>query len=161
MRAEPLVLTVPAIEKDRYYSLQFVDMYTFNFAYVGSRATGNGAGKYLLAGPGWKGPIPPGIKAVIRSETSFAFVLYRTQLFDAADIHNVKKVQDGYRVEPLSWFLGKPTPAAPLPSSGLSHVKCACRPRLTVSARRCRFWMEIMPSCPEPVRFGTGFARIR
>jgi len=39
------VFTVPAIEKERYYSLQFIDMYTFNFAYVGSRATGNDPGK--------------------------------------------------------------------------------------------------------------------
>jgi hypothetical protein len=51
LRAEPLVFTVPTVEKGRYYSLQFIDMYTFNFAYVGSRATGNDAGSYLLAGP--------------------------------------------------------------------------------------------------------------
>jgi hypothetical protein len=44
LRAEPLVLSVPEVEQRRYYSLQFIDMYTFNFAYVGSRATGNGAG---------------------------------------------------------------------------------------------------------------------
>ena len=81
LRAEPLVFTVPAVEKDRYYSLQFIDLYTFNFAYVGSRATGNEAGAYLLAGPGWKGEKPAGIKKVIRSETDIAFVLYRTQLF--------------------------------------------------------------------------------
>ena len=43
LRAEPLVLTVPPIEQDRYYSLQFVDLYTYNFDYVGSRTTGNGA----------------------------------------------------------------------------------------------------------------------
>ena len=49
LRAEPLVLTVPMIEKERYYSLQFIDMYTFNFAYVGSRTTGNDGGK-LSAG---------------------------------------------------------------------------------------------------------------
>ncbi len=55
LRAEPLVFTVPAVEKDRYYSLQFIDLYTFNFAYVGSRATGNEAGNYLLAGPGLEG----------------------------------------------------------------------------------------------------------
>ena len=67
LRAEPLVFTVPAVEKGRYYSLQFIDMYTFNFAYVGSRATGNGAGSYLLAGPKWKGQKPEGIKSVIRS----------------------------------------------------------------------------------------------
>jgi hypothetical protein len=112
LRAEPLVLSVPAIGKDRYYSLQFVDMYTFNFAYVGSRATGDDAGNFLLAGPNWHGETPPGIKAVIRSETEFAFVLYRTQLFGPDDIDNVKKIQAGYKVEPLSQFLGKPAPPA-------------------------------------------------
>ncbi|MGY3534685.1 DUF1254 domain-containing protein [Bradyrhizobium sp. USDA 4452] len=112
LRAEPLVFTVPEVEKGRYYSLQFIDMYTFNFAYVGSRATGNGAGNYLLAGPGWNGEKPKGIKQVIRSETEFAFVLYRTQLFSPADIDNVKKVQAGYKVQPLSAFLGKQAPAA-------------------------------------------------
>ena len=45
LRTEPLVLTVPPIQQDRYYSLQFVDGYTYNFAYVGSRTTGNGGGK--------------------------------------------------------------------------------------------------------------------
>ena len=66
----------------------------------------------LLAGPGWKGETPKGIKAVIRSETEFAFVLYRTQLFDPGDIDNVKKIQAGYKVEPLSQFLGQPAPPA-------------------------------------------------
>jgi hypothetical protein len=113
LRAEPIVLTVPAVEKGRYYSLQFIDMYTFNFAYVGSRATGNGEGSYLLAGPKWKGEKPKGIKQVIPCETDFAFVLYRTQLFDPADIEKVKKIQAGYKVQPLSVFLGKPSPPAP------------------------------------------------
>ena len=112
LRAEPLVLTVPAIDRDRYYSLQFIDMYTFNFAYVGSRATGNDAGNFLLAGPNWNGETPPGVKAVIRSETEFAFVLYRTQLFSPGDIDNVKKIQAEYKVQPLSQFLGKPGPEA-------------------------------------------------
>ncbi len=113
LRAEPLVIIVPAIEKDRYYSLQFIDMYTFNFAYLGSRATGNDAGKFLLAGPNWRGGKPPGVKAVIRSETEFAFVVYRTQLFNPDDIDNVEKIQAGYEVEPLSQFLGKPAPPPP------------------------------------------------
>jgi hypothetical protein len=113
LRAEPLVLTVPAIGRERYYSLQFIDMYTFNFAYVGSRATGTDAGSFLLAGPNWKGDTPPGIKAVIRSETEFAFVLYRTQLFSPADIDNVRKIQAGYTVASLSQFLGTPAPPAP------------------------------------------------
>jgi len=110
LRAEPLVLTVPAVEGGRYYSLQFVDMYTYNFAYVGSRATGNEAGRFLLAGPRWKGDQPKGIKSVIRSETDLNFVLYRTQLFDPSDLDNVRKVQAGYGVQPLSQFLGQPAP---------------------------------------------------
>lgn len=113
LRAEPLVFTVPEVKKGRYYALQFIDMYTFDFAYVGSRATGNGAGSYLLAGPKWKGEKPKGIKSVIRSETEFAFVLYRTQLFNPGDIENVKKIQARYKVQPLSAFLGRPAPAAP------------------------------------------------
>src|SRR5262249_26475044 len=47
------------------------------------------------------------------SETEFAFILYRTQLFNPADIENVKKIQAGYRVQPLSSFLGRPLVAAP------------------------------------------------
>lgn len=54
LRAEPIVLTVPPIEKERYFTVQLIDAYTFNFAYIGSRTTGNGGGSFLVAGPGWK-----------------------------------------------------------------------------------------------------------
>ncbi len=114
LRAEPIVLHLPAIEKGRYYSVQFTDAYTFNFAYLGSAVTGNGAGTYMVAGPNWKGPVPKGVKKVIRSETDFIVVVYRTQLFNPADIDNVKKIQAGYKVQTLSSFLGTaPPPPAP------------------------------------------------
>lgn len=113
LRAEPLVLTVPPIEAGRYYSLQFVDGYTYNFAYVGSRTTGNGGGKYLLAGPGWQGTKPDDVDDVIRSDTDFALVIYRTQLLGPADIGNVQKIQAGYTVEPLSAFLKQSAVSAP------------------------------------------------
>ena len=112
LRAEPIVLTVPAIEKDRYFSIQLIDAYTFNFDYIGSRATGNGGGSYLIAGPGWKGATPKGVKKVIRAETDLVLAPYRTQLFNPADIDNVKKVQAGYKVQTLSAFLGQPAPKA-------------------------------------------------
>jgi len=112
LRTEPLLVTVPAVGKDRFYHAQFVDWYTFNFAYIGTRATGNDAGTYLLAGPKWKGDTPPGVKAVIRAETDFVMVLFRTQLFGRDDLENVKKVQTGYSVQPLSTFLKQPPPAA-------------------------------------------------
>jgi hypothetical protein len=114
LRAEPIVLTVPAIEKTRYYSIQLIDLYTHNFAYIGSRATGNEAGRFLIAGPRWMGETPKGIKKVLRSETDLVLAGYRTQLFEPGDLENVKKIQAGYKAEPLSSFLGKPAaPAAP------------------------------------------------
>lgn len=112
LRAEPLVFSVPRAADGRYYVLQFVDLYTFNFAYVGSRATGSEAGNYLLAGPGWRGETPPGIDKVIRCETDLALVFYRTQLFAPDDIENVKAMQAGYKVQPLSAFLSSAEPKA-------------------------------------------------
>ena len=86
LRAEPIVVSVPEIEKGRYYSLMLVDMYTYIYDVVGSRATGNGAGKFLIAGPDWKGEKPEGIKDVIRFETQFSMGVFRTQLFNPADL---------------------------------------------------------------------------
>ena len=77
LRAEPLVVTMPKIEMGRYYSAQLIDLQTFNFAYLGTRAFGNDGGDFLIAGPGWKGEQPTGIKAVIHCETEIAYVLFR------------------------------------------------------------------------------------
>ena len=112
LRAEPLVLSVPEVEKSRYYAVMLADMYSCNYGYIGSRATGNGAGTYMVAGPSWSGETPKGIDKVFRCETDFSLVLYRTQLFGPDDIDNVKKVQAGYKVQTLSAFQGKPAPPA-------------------------------------------------
>ena len=112
LKAEPMVLTVPPIEKERYFSVQLIDAYTFNFDYIGSRTTGNGGGTFLVAGPEWKGEVPAGITKVFRAETDLVIATYRTQLFNPADLENVKKVQEGYRIQALSAFLGQPAPGA-------------------------------------------------
>jgi len=112
LRAEPIVLHVPAVPKNRYYSVQLVDGNTFNYGYVGSRATGNDAGDYLIAGPDWKGETPKGIKQVFQSSTAFSLTIFRTQLFDPKDMPNVVKVQKGYKVTPLSKYRGLPAPPA-------------------------------------------------
>ncbi|MDM0001420.1 DUF1254 domain-containing protein [Variovorax sp. J22P240] len=113
LRAEPMVISVPAVDKRRYYSVQLVDGNTYNFGYVGSRAMGNDPGSYMVAGPGWKGPTPRGIRKVFASTTPFAVAIFRTQLFNAKDMPNVVKVQAGYKAQTLSAFLKQPPPAAP------------------------------------------------
>jgi hypothetical protein len=112
LRAEPIVLSVPAVEKERYYSVMLCDGNTFNYGYIGSRATGNEPGDYLLVGPDWKGETPAGIKKVFHSTTQFSLAAYRTQLFNPEDMPNVVKVQSGYKVQPLSAFLKQPDPPA-------------------------------------------------
>src|SRR6202040_3454270 len=112
LRAEPIVLSVPAVEKKRYYSVMLCDGNTFNYGYIGSRASGSEAGDYLVVGPDWKGMTPSGIKKVFRSSTQFSVAGYRTQLFNADDLDGVKKVQAGYKVQALSTYLKQPDTVA-------------------------------------------------
>jgi hypothetical protein len=112
LRAEPMVISVPAVDKKRYYSVQLTDGNTYNYGYIGSRATGSDAGDYLIVGPDWQGEKPEGIKQVFRSTTPFALTIFRTQLFNADDMPNVEKVQAGYQARPLSAFLNQPAPPA-------------------------------------------------
>jgi len=113
LRAEPIVLSVPAVEKGRYYAVQLEDGNTFNYGYIGTRTTGNESGDFLVAGPSWKGETPAGIKKVFHSTTEFSVAGYRTQLFNPADMPNVVKVQAGYKAQPLSAYLKQPAPPAP------------------------------------------------
>lgn len=114
LRTEPLVLRVPEIERERYYAIQLVDLYHQAFAYIGSRATGNGEGQYLIVGPNWAGEAPDGIDQEIRSQTDFVLAIYRTQLHGLEDLEKVREIQRQYSVQPLSRFVGHtpPEPAA-------------------------------------------------
>ena len=114
LRAEPMVVSVPA-SPDRYYVLQWFDLYTHNFAYIGSRATGIEAGNYLLAGPGWHAPTPPKINQVLRSETEIVGTLTRTAWTGESERDGLVAMQRQYRVRPLSEYLGeKPPEPAPV-----------------------------------------------
>src|SRR5258708_3956585 len=115
LRAEPIVLSVPAVDQNRYYSVQLCDGNTYNYGYIGSRATGSEAGDYMVVGPDWRGTTPARIKKVFRSSTQLSLAGYRTQLFNADDLDNVKKVQAGYKAQTLSAYLNQP-PLPPAPA---------------------------------------------
>jgi len=110
LRREPLVLAVPEMEPDRYYSVQLIDFYTHNYAYIGTRSYGNDAGNYLLAAPGWEGSIPDGIDDVLRSETDLVFAVVRVQLKGADDLDRVREIQDSLSLRSLSEISGNPPP---------------------------------------------------
>lgn len=157
LRTEPLVLCLPKVEKNRYYAVEFVDMYTDTYAYLGTRTTGNDAGCYMVTGPDWKGETPQGIKKVIHTETQFALAGYRTQLFNAADMTNVKKIQAGYQVQTLSAYLKQPPPpAAPAiewPAFSKEDMKLPFPKYLN-------FILQFCPEVPEEKALRAKFAEI-
>jgi hypothetical protein len=112
LRAEPIVISVAAVPKERYYVLQFIDLFTYNCAYIGSRSTGNAAGDFLMVGPQWNGGVPAAFKKVFKSETQIVGILGRTQLNGPEDVENVKRVQSGFKLTPLSQLEKKPAPPA-------------------------------------------------
>jgi hypothetical protein len=103
---EPQVLSI-AGTGGRYFMLPILDMWTDVIATPGSRTTGTGAAEYVIVGPNWQGTPPKDVE-VIRSTTNMGWIIGRTQTNGEADYENVHKMQDGYKITPLSQW-GKST----------------------------------------------------
>lgn len=157
LRAEPIIFCVPEIEKGRYYSVQLIDMYTFNYGYVGSRTTGNMGGCYMLSGPGWQGATPRGILKAFQSETQFSLLIYRTQLFGPNDIDNVQKIQTGYTVQTLSSYTHQP---APPPAPTIDFPKFTDDALKADFPKFLNFILQFCPEVPEEAATRLQFATI-
>jgi hypothetical protein len=155
LRAEPLVLSVPDMG-DRYYTFQLVDMATNNFAYIGTRATGNNAGKFALSGPDWGGTLPEGVE-LIRCPSFFVGVVGRTQLKGPDDLKNVIAVQDQYSLVPLSKLTGeKPRPVKPVDFPAYNEKSVT-----TLELFRMLSWeLQYLTLCAEETRLLGRFAAI-
>ena len=160
LRSEPIVITLPKVEKGRYYSVQLIDLYTFNFDYLGSRTTGNDGGSFLVAGPDWKGEKPAGIEKVMRSETQLALVIFRTQLFKPTDLQNVVAIQSGYKAEALSAFLGETSPPH-APAIDFLEPLSAAEERTSLEFfNELAFLLQFCPTHPSEVALRERFAKI-
>ncbi len=98
LRRGPEVLTVPAIG-DRYYTYQFLDMYTESFAYIGTRATGGRAGSWLIVAPDWQGSTPPG-DTIVRASTPVVILLGRFLVSGPADLPAAQAVMAQVQLRP-------------------------------------------------------------
>ena len=160
LRAEPVVITVPKMEKNRYFVFQLMDLYTFNFAYIGTRTTGNDGGSYLIAGPEWKGDIPKNVTKVFTAETEFVSVVGRTQLFSPADLGNVKKIQAEYKVQPLHEFAHTPAPPAAPAVDWPKPISQAQQQSLDFFNQLAFLLQFCMPPNPSEVEVRQSFKRI-
>jgi len=119
LKKEPIILSVPDMG-DRYYTFEFGSATSDNFGYVGKRTTGSKAAHYAIVGPDWKGKLPKGVISLapsmgykllgdtgvpyVVSPTNSVFLFGRTAVHGADDAPAVNKLQDHYKLTPLSLF---------------------------------------------------------
>jgi hypothetical protein len=118
---EPIVLSVPDTG-GRYYVLQMLDMWTDVFAAPGSRTSGTKAGDFAIVGPRWNGKLPDGVER-LRCPTNIGWIIGRTQTNGKADYENVHRIQDGFKLTPLSQRGKSYTPLAESPEDHTVDMK--------------------------------------
>jgi len=99
----PLVMHVPKVAGHRYYVMEFIDPYTNDFHYIGTRTTGDGAHDFVIAGPHFHGKLPSGLR-VIRTSYDRIWICGRTLVHGPSDLAATHKIQDGYKLVPLKAF---------------------------------------------------------
>jgi hypothetical protein len=160
LRREPAVIEVPAFDDGRYVAVELFDAYTWIIGYISPRTNGRKGGRFLVAGPGWQGPVPDGIDGVFHSPTTLALAMVRTQLLGPADLGRVHAVQDGFRVTGLAASLGKPS----LPALTLAAPPAPLDLRKTPTDLRffeVLAWMlQFAPVLPEEHALRTRFKAI-
>ncbi|MVU82251.1 DUF1254 domain-containing protein [Nocardia sp. ET3-3] len=113
LRAEPMVLQVPAMEAGRYWLMQFLDAWT-NTAHDPSSADPkikagdrNPPYTYLVTGPGWKGSVPAGMTQ-LAMPTGTTWLIGRIEYKGDNDIQNVRALQQQLKLAPLSVWNADP-----------------------------------------------------
>jgi hypothetical protein len=139
----PVRLDVPDAH-GRYYVLQFIDAWTNNFAYVGHRATGTGAGSFLLVAPDWQGDAA---ETVIRCPTTIATIVGRWAVAGEDDLPAVRALQAGLTLTPTAGGRGLPQPDPAVPEQ-LRFLE------------QLRTWMQAFPPASRDVAYQERFAPI-
>jgi hypothetical protein len=148
LSAEPIVLSVPPVG-DRYYLMPILDAWTNVFASPGTRTTGDGRGSFAITGPQWTGNLPPGLRQ-IKAPTAMAWMIGRTQTNGSVDYAEVRALQDGYQLIPLSswgkpYALPAPAPVDPNADTKTSPVEQVARMDTVTYFNRLNMLMKDNP----------------
>ena len=112
----PWLFEMPA-QAQRYTVMPFMDAWTNVFASPGTRTLGDAGGRFLLAGPHWRGTVPDGLQ-LLRAPTRMVWLIGRTETRGTGDYPVVHRLQDALVLRPLNFDAGRAdhtgTAAAPL-----------------------------------------------
>ncbi|MBL7488151.1 DUF1254 domain-containing protein [Frankia sp. AgB1.9] len=104
LRSGPYVLTVPQIS-GRYFSYQFLDVYSNTFTTIGTRATGGRPGRWAVVPPGWTGALTDpadGDVAVVHAPSWDVWLVGRTLARGLGDLAAAKVAQRGFQLAPAT-----------------------------------------------------------
>ena len=102
LTSEPVIISVPDTG-GRYYLLPMLDMWTDVFAVPGKRTSGTSSADFAIVPKGWNGTLPEEVEC-IESPTPYVWIIGRTQTNGPRDYENVHKIQDGFKITPLSMW---------------------------------------------------------
>lgn len=110
LRQQPLVVSTPDTG-GRCYLLWLLDLWTDVFASPGWRTAGTGAVDFLVTSPGWTVTVPEGM-VHLKVPTPYIWIIGYAKTDDQRDYAAVHKIQEGFKVTPLSEWGRPPMPAA-------------------------------------------------
>jgi hypothetical protein len=102
----PMEVVSPT-DTQRYFSIAFMDAFTDNFAYIGTRATKGQGGRFWVAGPQWSGAAPAGV-TVLRSSTNDVWMLGRILVDGPDDLAAASALQRQITLKPVTDAPAKP-----------------------------------------------------
>ncbi|CAH1905217.1 conserved exported hypothetical protein [Candidatus Nitrotoga sp. HW29] len=104
--AEPVIVSVPDMDKGRYWILHTMDMGHYTNGMIGSRTRGTKGGVFMFASSSWKGEVPASVNEVIRVESDIVKMMGRIMAVDKADEKIALGYMDKWNLRTLSQYLG-------------------------------------------------------
>lgn len=101
---QPIIISIPAIADERYYTFEIAGFDSDNYTYIGKRTQGNTGGNYAITPPNWQGKLPKDVTFLAEAPTPWSLVLGRT-LVDPnteGDLEAVHKLQQQYKIIALN-----------------------------------------------------------
>lgn len=108
--AEPVIISVPDMDKGRYWVLHTMDMGHYTTSMIGARTRGTKGGHFMFAANGWKGEVPASVDEVIRVDSNLLKVMGRIMATSPEDEKVALNYMDDWNVRTLSAYLGEPGP---------------------------------------------------